>query len=86
MDKLRGGRRRERLSPSDEESFLQSFFEQAARGGVLIVNEIHRVYPPVQYEATKAELMASYCTGGYIHLGGLDLMPAGVTYPTHTKV
>ena len=45
-----------------------------------------RVYPPVQYEATKAELMASYCTGGYIHLGGLDLMPAGVTYPTHTKV
>jgi transposase len=22
----------------------------------------------------------------FFHLGGLDLMPAGVTYPTHMKV
>lgn len=39
-DRKRGGRRRENMSYEEEIAFLAPFFEKAARGGILVVNEI----------------------------------------------
>jgi len=37
---LRGGRRRANMSPAEEESFLEPFFDAAKEGGILVVSEI----------------------------------------------
>ena len=38
----RGGRRRENMSKEEEVLFLAPFFENAAKGGILVVNEIKK--------------------------------------------
>ncbi|MHC1712230.1 MAG: winged helix-turn-helix domain-containing protein [Solidesulfovibrio sp.] len=37
---IRGGRRRENMTPEEERAFLAPFFEKAAAGGILVVTEI----------------------------------------------
>lgn len=37
---LRGGRRRENMSPDEEETFLSPFIDAAKEGGILVVREI----------------------------------------------
>lgn len=38
----RGGRRRENMTKAEEQAFLAPFFEKAAAGGILVVNEIRQ--------------------------------------------
>ena len=41
---IRGGRRHCYLQPDEEKDFLQGFFAQAERGGILVVSEIKAAY------------------------------------------
>ena len=42
--KAKGGRRNQYLTPEEEVEFLAPFIEKAAKGGVLVVSEIHTAF------------------------------------------
>lgn len=42
--KAKGGRRNQYLTPEEEVEFLAPFIEKAAKGGVLVVTEIHAAF------------------------------------------
>jgi len=43
----RGGRRRQNLTPEEEQQFLKPFFDRAKTGGILVASEIKKAYENV---------------------------------------
>jgi len=91
----RGGRKNENMTPEEEAAFLKPFLKKARKGGVLIVNEIHKTYAAlVKKETPLSTVYAMLHRNGWRKISPRPKHPKGdeqkqeafkAIFPLHSK-